>query len=129
MNDLHRMLVFLTGVTVGILNAAEPVALFDGVSFQGWEGDTENVWRIRDGVIVGGSLEGNPQNEFLSTTRSYRNFHLRAEYKLVGTDGFVNGGIQFRSQRIDDPPYEEQVVENNIEVSNPMPLEPIDKCS
>jgi len=106
MNDLHRMLVFLTGVTVGILNAAEPVALFDGVSFQGWEGDTENVWRIRDGVIVGGSLEGNPQNEFLSTTRSYRNFHLRAEYKLVGTDGFVNGGIQFRSQRIDDPPNE-----------------------
>ena len=41
---------------------AAPGPLFDGKSFAGWDGETNSVWRIRDGVIVGGSLSGNPQN-------------------------------------------------------------------
>src|ERR1043165_5986863 len=85
---------------------AEPISLFDGKSLAGWEGETNSVWRIRDGVIVGGSLNGNPRNEFLATERHYTNFHLRLEYKLVGTEGFVNGGVQFRSKRIANPPNE-----------------------
>ena len=85
---------------------AAPVPLFDGVSFDGWEGNTKTVWRIREGVIVGGSLEGNPQNEFLSTRHSFKDFHLRLDYKIVGTEGFVNGGVQFRSKRIADPANE-----------------------
>ena len=32
------------------------VALFDGKTFTGWEGDTAKTWRIQDGAIVGGSL-------------------------------------------------------------------------
>ena len=82
------------------------VTLFDGKSFEGWEGDTDNVWRIEDGVIVGGSMEGNPQNEFLATRKSFDHFRLSLDYKLVGTEGFVNGGVQFRSQRTDEPPNE-----------------------
>ena len=38
--------------------------------------------------------------------RSYKNFHLRLEYRLIGTEGFINGGVQFHSQRISDPPNE-----------------------
>ena len=78
-------------VALGMLSqaAAAPVSLFDGKSLAGWEGETNQVWRVRDGVIVGGSLEGNPRNEFLATLKSYKNFHLRLEYKLVGTQGFV----------------------------------------
>jgi HEAT repeat protein len=79
--------------------------LFDGHSLTGWEGNT-NVWRVRDGVIVGGSLAGNPQNEFLATVTSYTNFVLRLEYKLVGTEGFVNSGVQFRSIRLQQPANE-----------------------
>jgi len=85
---------------------AAPVPLFDGKTFNGWEGETTKVWRIVDGTIVGGSLEGNPQNEFLATKQQYRNFRLTLEYKLVGTEGFVNGGVQFRSLRIKEPPNE-----------------------
>lgn len=85
---------------------AAPVSLFDGTSFAGWEGRTNDAWRIRDGAIIGGSLAGNPRNEFLATTRAYRNFRLRLEYRLVGTEGFVNGGVQFRSRRIAQPPNE-----------------------
>ncbi|MFA6546136.1 MAG: PVC-type heme-binding CxxCH protein [Limisphaerales bacterium] len=86
--------------------AAAPVTIFNGKTLAGWEGETNKVWRVRDGVIVGGSLEGNPRNEFLATRKNYRNFHLRLEYKLVGTQGFVNGGVQFRSKRIVQPPNE-----------------------
>jgi HEAT repeat protein len=82
-----------------------PVSLFDGHSLAGWEGDT-NVWRVSEGLIVGGSLNGNVRNEFLATLRSYTNFLLRLEYKLVGTEGFVNSGVQFRSVRLTNPPNE-----------------------
>ena len=81
--------------------------LFDGKTFNGWEGDTADTWRIEDGALVGGSLTGTvPHNEFLATTRSYSDFVLKLKFKLLGSEGFVNSGVQFRSQRIDDPPYE-----------------------
>jgi hypothetical protein len=83
------------------------VPLFDGKTFKGWEGDTARTWRIQDGAIVGGSLaEQVPRNEFLTTTRSYGNFVLRLEFKLVGTDGFINAGVQFRSHRATKPAHE-----------------------
>jgi putative membrane-bound dehydrogenase-like protein len=103
MHLLPRTLLFLAFASFTV---AAPVPLFDGRTFDGWEGETARVWRIADGAIVGGSLEGNPRNEFLATTKSYRNFHLRLEYKLVGTEGFVNGGVQFRSKRIAQPANE-----------------------
>jgi hypothetical protein len=82
-------------------------SIFDGKSFNGWEGDTNKTWRIDNGAIVGGSLKQNvPHNEFICTTRGYTNFVLRLKFKLVGDGGFVNGGVQFRSQRIKNPPYE-----------------------
>ena len=79
--------------------------MFDGQSLAGWEGDTK-VWRVKDGLIVGGSMAGNPRNEFLATTRTYTNFILRLEYKLVGTEGFINSGVQFRSTRLRQPANE-----------------------
>lgn len=82
-------------------------SIFDGKTFRGWEGDTLQTWRIQDGALVGGSLsETVPHNEFISTGRSYSNFVLRLQFKLLGDSGFVNGGVQFRSQRIANPPYE-----------------------
>ncbi len=102
-----KLLLLLPLLLASLATAtAAPVSLFDGRTFAGWEGETSKVWRIRDGTIVGGSLEGNPRNEFLATRKSYKNFHLRLEYKLVGTQGFVNSGVQFRSKRIANPPHE-----------------------
>jgi hypothetical protein len=85
----------------------KPVSLFDGRSFAGWEGDTTNTWRIQDGAIVGGSLTVQvPRNEFLTTTRPFGDFVLRVRFKLVGSEGFVNGGVQFRSRRLEKPAHE-----------------------
>ena len=99
----HFFLVLLSGLLVGVCtHQAGSVSLFDGYSLDGWEGDTQNVWRVENQTIVGGSLDGNSRNEFLATTQSYDHFRLTLEYKLIGTEGFVNGGVQFRSRRISD---------------------------
>jgi len=72
--------------------------IFDGKTFQGWEGKLD-VFRIEDGKIIAGSLKGKvARNEFLCTTREYANFELRLNVRLFGKG--ANAGIQFRSQRI-----------------------------
>ncbi|OWK37797.1 3-keto-disaccharide hydrolase [Fimbriiglobus ruber] len=82
-------------------SAAEPVSLFDGKTFVGWEGDTEKTWRIEDGAIVGGSLDMTvPRNEFLSTTKTFGDFELKVTFKLVGERAKTNAGVQFRTKRI-----------------------------
>ncbi len=101
-----RALAWGLSIAWTVAASAAPVPLFDGRSLSGWEGDTNTTWRVRDGVIVGGSMSGNPRNEFLATTRPYTNFVLRFDYRLVGSEGFVNGGVQFRSRRITSPPNE-----------------------
>lgn len=86
---------------------AKQIRLFDGKTFTGWEGDTLRTWRIQEGTLVGGSLsETVPHNEFISTTKSFTNYVLKLKFKLVGHAGFINGGVQFHSQRIKNPPYE-----------------------
>ena len=82
-------------------NFAEPTPLFDGKTFAGWEGDTKNVWRIEDGALTAGTLaKKQEKNDFLATEKEYGNFEMTVKWKLEGTEGFVNGGIQFRTKRI-----------------------------
>lgn len=98
------MVAFISFVSPG---TNDNVRLFDGKSFKGWEGDTVKTWRIEKDAIVGGSLnETVPHNDFLCTTSSYDNFILRLKFKLTGTAGFINAGVQFRSKRLTDPSYE-----------------------
>jgi hypothetical protein len=85
-------------LTAMIASGAKPIRLFDGHTFDGWEGD-RSVFRIQDKAIVGGNLkQAIKQNEFLCTTREYANFDLRLKFKLIGEGG--NAGVQFRSRRI-----------------------------
>jgi hypothetical protein len=103
--------VTVAGLVLACVNLAAqtPVGtpLFNGRSFEGWTGDIGRTWRIEDGAIVGGSLsETVPQNEFLTTTRDYTDFVLRLQFKLEGTEGFINGGVQFRSRRLQQPAHE-----------------------
>ena len=86
-------------VVSGFASFAAPMPLNDGKTFHGWVGDTNQTWRIVDGAFVGGTLDTKvPRNEFLRTETSYTNFILKVKFKLVGTNGFVNGGVQIRSQ-------------------------------
>lgn len=75
--------------------------LFDGKTFTGWEGNLAH-FRIESGAIVGGTLAAKiARNEFLCTTREYKDFELRLRVKLLGGDA-ANAGIQFRTKRIPD---------------------------
>ncbi len=97
----------LPGLAISLLALGQSRPLFAGQTFAGWEGDTNRTWRIVDGAFVGGSLERTiPRNEFLATHQSFTNFVLKLKFKLVGTEGFVNAGVQIRSVRTEDPPNE-----------------------
>jgi hypothetical protein len=79
----------------------EAIAIFDGKTFRGWEGNLE-MFRIEDGAIVAGTLEKKiPRNEFLSTKQEFDDFELRLQFKLVGGEK-ANAGVQIRSRRIPD---------------------------
>lgn len=74
--------------------------LFDGRTLEGWEGDA-SVFRIEDGAIVGGTLDNRiPHNFFLRYKRSFADFELKLQFKLIGKS--TNAGIQVRSKRIPD---------------------------
>ena len=96
-----KLATFAIGISLAANLHADPVPLFDGKTFTGWEGDIGNVWRIEDGALVAGSLEKKQEkNNFLATTKKYSDFELTLKWKLEGTEGFVNGGVQFRTVRI-----------------------------
>ena len=85
-------------ITFTSLANAKPVHIFDGKSFNGWEGPLES-FRIEDGAIVGGNLEkAIPKNQFLSTKKRYGDFELRFKFRLIGEK--PNAGVQFRTERI-----------------------------
>lgn len=107
---MRFLLLLLTAATLAIAGSPKntaKVSLFDGKTFTGWEGDTTRTWRIADGCIVGGSLtERVPHNQFLASRKTYRDFELTLKFKLTGSEGFVNSGVQIRSVRIDKPANE-----------------------
>jgi hypothetical protein len=72
--------------------------IFDGKTFDGWEGNLD-AFRIEDGAIVGGSLrERVPRNEFLTNKKEYADFELRLKFKVLGEG--ANAGVQIRSRRV-----------------------------
>jgi hypothetical protein len=79
-------------------DTADSIRLFDGRTFEGWEGN-HDWFRIEDGAIVGGSLEREvPRNEFLCTEREFEDFELRLRFKVLGKG--ANAGVQIRTKRI-----------------------------
>ena len=96
------ILAILVGLTTTALSAAEPeegfTSLFDDKTLEGWEGDAKS-FRVENGAIVAGTLKAAiPRNEFLCTKKTYENFELRLQVKLVPASG--NAGIQFRTKRV-----------------------------
>lgn len=96
---LFAVVALVTGLAPAD-EAADFKPLFDGKTFDGWEGN-EKIFRIEDGAIVGGSLERDiPHNDFLCTKETYGDFELRLKFKVLGKG--ANAGIQIRTARIPD---------------------------
>lgn len=76
--------------TVKFPEGEKPAKLFDGKSFEGWEGNTgeggtPKYFTIKDGVIVArNEKENSPKvSNYLLTKKPYRNFRLLLEGKLA----------------------------------------------
>ncbi len=91
-------LLLSVGLLIGCSDSSKEIVLFDGKSFDGWEGPLES-YRIQDGAIVAGTLAAPiPKNQFLSTKETFGDFELRFKFKMIGEK--VNAGVQFRTKRI-----------------------------
>jgi hypothetical protein len=108
MNSLKIISASLCVLCVSALNSPTQsknrtpklILLTPSKTFTGWEGNRD-IWRYKGGAFVGGTLDKKvPHNDFLCTEQQFTNFVLTLKFKLVGTEGFVNGGVQFRSQRV-----------------------------
>ncbi len=97
----HPCVAGLLLVLVGTISAGEAdeegfAPLFNGKDLTGWEGN-QKLWIVEDGMLVGRS-PGIRHNDFLATTRTYGDFILRFQIRLLGGKG--NSGVQFRSKRV-----------------------------
>jgi len=98
----NRFRFFVLAVVVGWAVAARAQTpagfqpMFNGKDLAGWNGRAD-VWKVENGLIVA-ETPGLRQNEFLATDRPYRDFVLRASWRLI--NGYGNSGIQFRSIRM-----------------------------
>ena len=102
------LLCSVTYPTSGVIADDKPSAksedgftpLFDGKTAEGWNGDM-SVFRIEQNSVVGGQLkEKIPHNYFLAHEKTFSDFELRLQFKLIGDK--TNAGVQIRSKRIPD---------------------------
>lgn len=78
----------------------DEIRLFNGESFEGWEGPN-TVFRAEQGAIVGGTLEVPlDQTGYLCTEETYDNFNLKLSAKFVTHGANINGCISFRAKRV-----------------------------
>jgi hypothetical protein len=77
--------------------------LFDGKTLTGWDGDPR-LWSVKDGVIRGETNDTDKKakgNTFLILKdQTFADFDLRLSFRCNASN---NSGIQYRSQRIEDP--------------------------
>jgi hypothetical protein len=77
-------------------------SLFDGSTLNGWAGNPD-VWKVQDGAIV---VESTPERRISTTYLVWQggelgNFELKFDVKM---EGAINGGVQFRSYLVPNPP-------------------------
>lgn len=71
------------------------VRLFNAQTLDGWQGQKEKYWRVEGGTIIGkNTAENAPKaSTYLVTDKSYKNFRLIFESKLVESE--MHSGIAF----------------------------------
>ena len=95
---LLLLIIALPFLDTAVLNSAsgqdDSIAIFDGKSLDGWEGNHE-LWRVENGVLVGETTTPLEKTTYLIWRQgTVDDFELTLSYRI--TDG--NSGIQYRSQ-------------------------------
>ncbi len=71
--------------------------LFNGRDLDGWTTVGTAVWRVEDGVIVGGQVGDPNRSGVLHTTEQFRDFELDLEF-MIDEHGKYNSGVYLRNQ-------------------------------
>jgi hypothetical protein len=70
--------------------------LFNGKDLDGWKTVGSAVWKVADGIIVGGQ-DGDPKRSgLLMTTRKFQNFELILDF-MIDEHGKYNSGVYLRN--------------------------------
>lgn len=78
-------------------SADDWVALFDGKTLDGWQGDAA-IWSVEDGEIVGRTTPETNRTTYLHRDGVFDDFELEFDIKLEGAG--ANSGMQYRSRRL-----------------------------
>ena len=78
--------------SVPVTEDTQHASLIVGNTLEGWHTDSTH-WRIQNGVLTGAKLDPNESGSFLISDKTFRDFELFAEFRLL--EG--NSGIQIRS--------------------------------
>ena len=77
--------------------SAEPAwkDLFNGINLDGWHSVPGGKWEVVDETILGTSPRSEPRHGLLVTNRRFRNFRVRAKFKVTSGDS----GFYFRVEK------------------------------
>jgi hypothetical protein len=87
--------IFALGASPLIAQTWKP--LFNGSDLSGWHTQPGGTWEVIDGVIIGKSPKSEPRHGLLVTDDSFRNFVLRAKFRVFQG----NSGLYFRGEETD----------------------------
>lgn len=76
--------------------------IFNGRDLTSWDGNPE-YWSVEEGVITGRTTADKPlpYNTFLIWRgKEVADFELKLEFRIEGTEGWANSGIQYRSREM-----------------------------
>src|SRR5438045_4707680 len=73
-------------------------SLFNGKDLDGWVPQGSAVWRVEDGIIVGGQ-DGDPKKAGLLTSKdSFKDFELPLDF-MIDEHGKYNSGVYLRNDK------------------------------
>lgn len=119
----YMLCLALAGWSLSSCNSPEAASatangnLFDGVSFQNWEGDT-SYWRIEDSTIIDEVTPDHPlaNNTFLIYKGNFpADFRLHLQYQ-ISEEG--NSGVQYRSVPVAELPFALKGYQADIDGNN-----------
>lgn len=91
------LILFLSTTLLAAAGPATWVPLFNGTDLDGWHTQPGGEWTVVDGVILGTSPKAEKRHGLLVTDKTYRNFLLRATFRVTSGDS----GLYFRSEKTD----------------------------
>ena len=95
---MKTRLLILSSLLLALTASAAPLTwkpLFNGKDLTGWHPVPGGKWEVVDGAILGTSPRSEPRHGLLVTDKRYKNFKVRAKFKVEKGDS----GFYFRAKK------------------------------